>query len=159
MGYIDNQEEWSQVQTESSFSARKAGIILSAILLLAFSGQSAPTLADSAESPSVTLPTKEAEPKQASLDELLHWSKPISEGPDQMFYFAEAVAGKTLKPETYDLLRGVNEVTIEKERIVFKRVDKEELKLGTDTEHGGKFFHSTISTTSSRICFEFRFFV
>jgi hypothetical protein len=137
-GYIDNQEEWSQMRTISSSRLRTAGVVLSAAIFLA---SSALALADSAESSTITVaPVKNADEKKTSIEEILHWSKPISEGPDQIFYFAEAMSGKTLKPETYDLLRGVNEVTIDKDNIIFHRVDKEELKLGSDTEHGGKFF-------------------
>ncbi len=68
------------------------------------------------------------------------WTRRIEEGPDQIFFLAEAVSGKKLKNETFDLLRGVTEVVIEKQEIIFKRIDKEELKISSDTESGGKFF-------------------
>lgn len=80
------------------------------------------------------------ENKKSSVIDEIHWTKPISEGPDTIYYFAEAISGKTLKQETYDLLRGVIEVIIEKNKIIFHRVDNEQLQLSSDTEHGAKFF-------------------
>ncbi|MBX9724084.1 MAG: hypothetical protein K2X81_21940 [Candidatus Obscuribacterales bacterium] len=73
-------------------------------------------------------------------DDSIKWTKPIAEGNDRIFYFAEAVGGKALKKDTYDLLLGVTEVVIEKDKIIFRRSDKEELQFSADTEHGGKFF-------------------
>jgi hypothetical protein len=69
----------------------------------------------------------------------LQWAKPLAEGPDKMYYFVEAISGKKLKPKTYDVLHGVTDVSLQESKIVFHRVDKEELELRFDTEHGAKF--------------------
>lgn len=73
-------------------------------------------------------------------DESIKWTKPLAEGNDRIFYFAEAVGGKALRKDTYDLLVGVTDVVIEKDKIIFRRSDKEELQFSADTDHGGKFF-------------------
>ena len=69
------------------------------------------------------------------------WSKPLENGSDIVFYFDEAITGKKLKKGTYDLLRGVDRVTIEEHKIVLHRSDDEELHFAADSEHGAKFFN------------------
>lgn len=85
-----------------------------------------------------TVQKNASEAADSSLD--LGWKKPLESGPDLIFYFAEAISGKKLKPETYDLLRGVERVQILSDRIVFERVDKEHLDLSFESEHGAKFY-------------------
>lgn len=99
------------------------------------------SLADSASSASETTVSSPTEPANtAQDDESIHWSKPLPDGPDRVFYFAEAISGKKLKPETCELLRGVTEVDIRADKIIFKRIDQEEMQFGRDTVHGSKFF-------------------
>ncbi len=97
----------------------------------------APTRADNVSAPFEGLKENES---QKSDDEDIHWTSSINEGTDTIYYFAEAVSGKTLKQDSYDLLRGVTDVLIEKERIRFVRCDKEEIELSAATTHGSKFF-------------------
>lgn len=73
-------------------------------------------------------------------DDLFRWPSKIAEGPETVFYFAEAISGKKLKPKTFELLRGVTDVSLEKGKIVFHRIDKTDLALSSDTEAGAKFY-------------------
>lgn len=68
------------------------------------------------------------------------WKTELASGTDRIFYFAEAVSGKKLKPETYKLLLGVNEVLINNDKITFHRSDGEKLEFSRDSTHGSKFF-------------------
>jgi hypothetical protein len=98
-------------------------------------------LADSAALPSETPTQVEAQNSQQGKDEQdFSWNKPLTDGPDTIFYFAEAVSGKTLKQETKDLLRGVDLVTIDEDKISLHRIDNELVELAKESEHGRKFF-------------------
>lgn len=70
--------------------------------------------------------------------ERVHWPQALKTGPETLFYFTEAISGKKLKPQSSDLLRGVTEVAMKGQRIVFTRMDNEQLELGPDTAHGAE---------------------
>ena len=113
----------------------QSGVVFLVLMLsTAFSGIC--LAEDSGSASSVPVP----EQKNDCANDELKWPLCVSEGPDDLFYFLEAVSGKKFKPKTFDLLHGVTDVTVENNVIVFHRVDKVELRLGHDTERGGKFF-------------------
>ena len=68
----------------------------------------------------------------------LKWPQAIDKGPDLFFYFTEAISGKPLKPASYELLKGVTEVCLRDDKIIFKRIDNKELEMGADTAHGAE---------------------
>lgn len=117
------------------FSKTRIAACLFLVLFLADTA----ALADSAALPS-DLPQQENSQDEKKKEDDFAWSKPLKEGPDTIFYFAEAISGKTLKPETKELLRGVDSVTIEKDKISLHRIDKEQVDLTKESEHGRKFF-------------------
>jgi hypothetical protein len=120
-------------------AGKSAALILALFLFCSVAPGCRPEeLSSSALPASVSKPAPEQE--RDADEETIHWEKPLNEGPDNFYYFVEAVSGKKFKPKTYELLRGVTEVTVEDNKIVFCRVDRETLKLGSDTERGGKFF-------------------
>lgn len=124
------------------YSLQKAGFVLSLLLLL----QPQFALADTAEAVQSAMQKDEGgesssvQDKKPEEDNTPRWKKSLSEGSDHLFYFVEAISGKKLKTETYELLKGVNEVAIEKSRIVFRRSDNQELEISHDTDGGAKFF-------------------
>ena len=109
--------------------------------------QSGPALGDTSESvQNSVVEAKQDVEKQEGEQEFADkiatpkWKTPLEEGSDQLFYFVQAVSGKKLKPVTYELLKGVDLITIEKQRIVFRRCDNAELEISDSTEGGAKFF-------------------
>lgn len=123
------------IRSARTFRFRNAGIA-GAILLQLFLSQNS-ALADSAAAAGEAASPSENHSSDA---EDFSWSKPIKDGPDTIFYFAEAISGKTLKDETKDLLRGVDKVTIDKTKISLHRVDDEQVDFAAESEHGRKFF-------------------
>lgn len=110
------------------------------ILLLLFLLIQTQAIAASESSESSNQVVSEAARQDPDDNPALYWKKQIESGPDQIFYFAEAVSGKKLRPETYKLLLGVNHVVIQADRIVFQRADGEEVTFSKDSVHGSKFF-------------------
>ena len=68
------------------------------------------------------------------------WKSKIAEGSSDLFYFVEAVSGKKLKTQTFDLLEGVTDIELSDDHIKFIRSDKQELIVGADTTGGAKFY-------------------
>jgi hypothetical protein len=66
----------------------------------------------------------------------LKWPQAIESGSTTLFSFTEAISGKRLKRRSYDLLLGVTQVALRGKRLVFTRVDNQELEMGDDTAHG-----------------------
>lgn len=98
---------------------------------------SSSTLKDSAELPSSEPIESEAIDEN---DNTPKWASKIETGSEDLFYFVEAVSGKKLKPNTYDLLKGVTDIEIGPTQIKFVRSDKQELIVGADTTGGTKFY-------------------
>src|ERR1043165_7906029 len=95
-------------------SLTRVGMLLSLCCLL----QSGPAWGDTSESvQNSVVETKQDVEKQEGEQEFADkiatpkWKMPLEEGSDQLFYFVQAVSGKKLKPETYELLKGVDLIT------------------------------------------------
>ncbi len=78
--------------------------------------------------------------KTDSDDNTPKWKNKLDDGPEDLFYFVEAVSGKKLKDQTFNLLKGVTDIEISEDHIQFFRCDKQSLRVGGDTTGGAKFY-------------------
>ena len=91
-----------------------------------------------------TSPRQTSEPDPSKIESSegdaddLKWPNAIQTGSTTLFSFTEAISGKKLKRRSYDLLLGVNQVELRGKRLVFMRVDNQELEMGDDTAHGAE---------------------
>lgn len=89
-------------------------------------------------------PRKTSEPDPSRIESSegdaddVRWPQSIQTGSTTLFSFTEAISGRKLKRRSYDLLLGVTQVTLKGKRIVFSRVDNQELEMGDDTAHGAE---------------------